>query len=503
MIDILNNLMHGFSIALQPYHLLLIAVGGILGTVVGMLPGLGPATGVAVLLPLTFAMGPTAALITMTGVYIGAMFGGSRSSILINTPGDGAALAATFDGYPMAMKGRAESALAISAIASLIGGTIAAVLMTLLAEPVAGFALKFGPAEYFLLMVAALSMTASMSKNNMLKGFLSMAIGLAIATIGIDAQSGLDRFTYGSLELQTGVDFLVVIIGIYAMGEVFKSFASLSDGTKKAQTKFKRIWISGDDWKRSKWPILRSAPLGFIIGALPGAGGTMASLMCYNNEKTLSKHSEEFGHGAIEGLAAPESANNAASIGAMIPMLTLGVPGSGTTAVMMGALLMLGIQPGPLLFAQYPDTAWGLIASMFVANFILAIVNIPLAGVLVRVLAIPPKVLYPVVLGLAFAGCYAISSSVMDFYILTILGVAGVVMKRANIPTAPMILAVIVGGTMEQSFRQAYRIANEDLSIFAGSSVAQWLIAITILSVVLPLLSPLLKKRKEAKEASA
>jgi putative tricarboxylic transport membrane protein len=502
MIDILNNLMHGFGIALQPYHLLLVAVGGILGTVVGMLPGLGPATGVAVLLPLTFAMGPTAALITMTGVYIGAMFGGSRSSILINTPGDGAALAATFDGYPMAMQGRAESALAISAIASLIGGTIAAVLMTLLAEPVAGFALKFGPAEYFLLMVAALSMTASMSKNNMLKGFLSMAIGLAIATIGIDAQSGLDRFTYGSLELQTGVDFLVVIIGIYAMGEVFKSFSSLSDGTKKAQTKFKRIWISGDDWKRSKWPILRSAPLGFIIGALPGAGGTMASLMCYNNEKTLSKHSEEFGNGAIEGLAAPESANNAASIGAMIPMLTLGVPGSGTTAVMMGALLMLGIQPGPLLFAQYPDTAWGLIASMFVANFILAIVNIPLAGLLVRVLAIPPKVLYPIVLGLAFAGCYAISSSVMDFYILTILGVAGVVMKRANIPTAPMILAVIVGGTMEQSFRQAYRIADQDLAIFAGSSVAQWLIAITILSVVLPLLSPLLKKRKAAKEVS-
>ncbi len=498
MTDVFANLINGFGIALQPYHLLLVTVGGVLGTIVGMLPGLGPATGVAVLLPLTFAMGPTAALITMTGVYIGAMFGGSRSSILINTPGDGAALAATFDGYPMAMQGRAESALAISAIASLIGGTIAAVLMTLLAEPVAGFALKFGPAEYFLLMVAALSMTASMSKNNMLKGFLSMVVGLAIATIGIDAQSGLDRFTYGSLELQTGVDFLVVIIGIYAMGEVFKSFRSLSDGTKKAQTKFKRIWISGDDWKRSKWPILRSAPVGFIIGSLPGAGGTMASLMCYNNEKQLSKNSEEFGHGAIEGLAAPESANNAASIGAMIPMLTLGVPGSGTTAVMMGALLMLGIQPGPLLFTQYPDTAWGLIASMFVANFILAIVNIPLAGVLVRVLAIPPKVLYPIVLGLAFVGCYAISSSVMDFYILTILGVAGVVMKRADIPTAPMILAVIVGGTMEQSFRQAYRIANQDVSIFVGSSVSQGLILITILSVVLPILGMMRKRKKEA-----
>ena len=495
--DILTNLMNGFSVALQPYYLFLILVGGILGTVIGMLPGLGPATGVAILLPMTFSMGPTASLITMMGVYIGAMFGGSRSSILINTPGDGAALAATFDGYPMAMKGRAESALAISAIASLIGGTIAAVLMTLLAEPVAGLAIKFGPSEYFLLMVAALSMTVSMSKGNMLKGFLSMCIGLAISTVGIDGQSGLQRFTFDILELQTGIDFLVVIIGIYALGEVFKSFRTLSEGGKKAQTKFKRIWISKDDWKRSKWPILRSAPVGFIIGALPGAGGTMASLMCYNNEKQLSKNKDEFGHGAIEGLAAPESANNAASIGAMIPMLSLGVPGSGTTAVMMGALLMLGIQPGPLLFAQHPDTAWGLIASMFVANVVLAIVNIPLAGVLVRLLAIPPKVLYPIVLSLAFVGCYAISASVVDFYILIILGVAGVIMGRLDIPTSPMILAAIVGGQMEQSFRQGYRISNQDLTIFMNSGIAQALLAVTLLSVLLPIIGAIRGKMTE------
>ncbi|MEG3753589.1 tripartite tricarboxylate transporter permease [Psychromonas arctica] len=492
--DILNSLMDGFSVALQPYYLFLILVGGILGTVIGMLPGLGPATGVAILLPMTFSMGPTASLITMMGVYIGAMFGGSRSSILINTPGDGAALAATFDGYPMAMKGRAESALAISAIASLIGGTIAAVLMTLMAEPVAGLAIKFGPAEYCLLMVAALSMTVSMSKGNMLKGFLSMCIGLAISTVGIDGQSGLQRFTFGVLELQTGIDFLVVIIGIYALGEVFKSFSTLGEGGKKAQTKFKKIWISKDDWKRSKWPILRSAPVGFIIGALPGAGGTMASLMCYNNEKQLSKNKEEFGHGAIEGLAAPESANNAASIGAMIPMLSLGVPGSGTTAVMMGALLMLGIQPGPLLFAQHPDTAWGLIASMFVANVILAIVNLPLAGVLVRLLAIPPKILYPIVLSLAFVGCFAISASVVDFYILIILGVAGVLMARVDIPTSPMILAAIVGGQMEQSFRQGYRISNQDLGAFMDSGIAQGLLAVTVLSVLLPLIKTIRSK---------
>ncbi len=301
--DVLSNLLHGFSIALQPYHLLLVTVGGILGTIVGMLPGLGPATGgVAVLLPITFTMGgPTAALITMTGIYYGAMFGGSRSSILINTPGDGAALAATFDGYPMAMKGgKAESALAISAIASFIGGLIAAVFMVVLATPVSRFALKFGPAEYFLLMVAALSMTASMSKGKMLKGFISMVFGLMIATVGIDAMSGSKRFTFGVLELQTGIDFLIVIIGIYALGEVFKSFSALLKGQKKAQTDFGRIWVSKKEWDRSKWPILRSAPLGFIIGgALPGAGGTMASLMAYNNEKQMSKNPDEFGEGGL------------------------------------------------------------------------------------------------------------------------------------------------------------------------------------------------------------
>jgi len=495
--DILANLLHGFSIALQPYHLLLVTVGGILGTIVGMLPGLGPATGVAVLLPITFTMGPTAALITMTGIYYGAMFGGSRSSILINTPGDGAALAATFDGYPMAMKGKAESALAISAIASFIGGLIAAIFMVVLATPVSKFALIFGPAEYFLLMVAALSMTASMSKGKMLKGFMSMVFGLMIATVGIDSMSGIKRFTFGVLELQTGIDFLIVIIGIYALGEVFKSFKALLSGQKKAQTEFGRIWVTKDEWKRSKWPILRSAPLGFIIGALPGAGGTMASLMAYNNEKQMSKYPEEFGEGAIEGLAAPESANNAASVGALIPMLTLGIPGSGTTAVMMGALLMLGIQPGPLLFTQHPDIAWGLIASMFIGNLILAVVNIPLAGILVRVLAIPAKILYPIVLGLSFVGAYAISNSPVEFYLLVLFGLLGYIMKNVDIPTAPMILACIVGGTMEQSFRQAIRLSDGSLGIFVGSGLAISLIALTVGSVVFPSVKARFTKKPE------
>ncbi|SNT14177.1 putative tricarboxylic transport membrane protein [Anaerovirgula multivorans] len=491
-------LIQGFMIALTPANLMWVTLGGVLGTVIGMLPGLGPATGVAVLLPLTFTMGPTAALITMCGVYYGAMFGGSRSSILINTPGDGAAIAATFDGYPMTLNGRAETALAISGIASFIGGLLATVAIVFVAVPVARFGLKFGSAEYFVLMVFALSATASMSKGNMIKGFISLIIGLMVATVGIDAQSGVHRFTFGIMELQGGIDFLVVIIAMYALGEVFGTFQIIKEGKRKMQTKFGKIWITKEDWKRCIWPILRSAPIGFFVGTLPGAGGTMASLMAYNNEKQLSKNPEDFGKGEIVGLAAPESANNASSVGALIPMLTLGIPGSGTTAVMMGALLMLGLQPGPMLFQQHPDVAWGLIASMFIGNFILALINIPMAGLLVRLLAIPPRILYPVVMALAFVGTYSITHTAVSFYILVIFGLVGYFMHKAKVPTAPLILAVIVGDKMEQSFRQALTISNGSVEIFYRSNVSKTLILLTILSILYPIIQDKLKKRKAA-----
>ncbi|WP_372713356.1 tripartite tricarboxylate transporter permease, partial [Ilyobacter sp.] len=306
------------------------------------------------------------------------------------------------------------------------------------------------------------------------------------------------RFTFGVMELQQGIDFLILIIGIYALGEVFKSFKSINEGQKKMQTKFGKIWFTKEDWKRCLWPILRSTPLGFFVGALPGAGGTMASLMAYNNEKQLSKNPDDYGKGEIVGLAAPEAANNAASVGALIPMMTLGIPGSGTTAVMMGALLMLGLQPGPMLFTQHPDIAWGLIASMFIGNIVLAIVNIPLAGVLVRVLAIPPKILYPIVLGLAFIGTYAVGNSAMDFYLLVIFGVMGLFMAKANVPTAPMILGVIVGGTMEQSFRQALTLSNGKSEIFFRSPISITLIVLTVLSVVFPLIKQMFRKKQLA-----
>lgn len=496
MSDVFQNLLMGFSVALQPINLLWVTIGGALGTIIGMLPGLGPATGVAVLLPLTYAMGPEGALITMCGVYYGAMFGGSRSSILINTPGDGAAIAASFDGYPMAQNGKAESALAMSAIASFIGGLISVAFFIFLAVPVSRFALKFGPAQYFMLMLAALSMTASMNKGNAAKGFTSMFFGLMISSIGLDAQSGVPRFTFGSPHLMSGIDFLIVIIAFYALGEVFKSFKDIDEGKKKMQKKFGKIWITKEEWNKCWMPILRCTPLGFIIGALPGAGGTMASLMAYNNEKQISKNPDDFGKGEIVGLAAPEAANNAASVGALIPMLTLGVPGSGTTAVMMGALLMLGLQPGPLLFTNHPHLAWGLIASMVIGNIIIAVMNIPMAGLLVRVLSVPPKILYPLILALAFIGAYAISNSVFDFYLMVIFAIFGYVFSKANIPTAPMILAVIVGNTMEVSFRQALLLSNGSYAVFVNNTINIVLLVVIVACILLPFLREIKKTSK-------
>jgi putative tricarboxylic transport membrane protein len=373
--------------------------------------------------------------------------------------------------------------------------------MVFIAVPMARFSLKFGPAEYTLLMLFALVATAAMSKEKMLLGFVGMIFGLMIATIGLDGLTGVNRFTFGVLELMGGVDFLIIIIGIYALGEVFKSFKTVHDPSYKMQTKFGKIRFTREDWKRS-WPaILRATPLGFFIGALPGAGGTMAALMAYNNEKSLSRHPEEFGKGAVEGLAAPEAANNASSVGALIPMMTLGIPGSGTTAVMLGALLMLGLQPGPLLFTKQPEVAWGMIASMFIGNFILLFINMPMASVLVRVLSVPAKVLYPLILGLAFIGTYAITNSVVDFFILILFGLIGIFLDKTKIPTSPLILGGIVGSTMETSFRQALMLSDGSPKIFYGSPITIVLIALTLFSVAWPLAGNAIKKARAARAA--
>ncbi|WP_205173494.1 tripartite tricarboxylate transporter permease [Bacillus pakistanensis] len=491
----MSNFMQGLMTALEPINIMWVIVGGFLGTIVGMLPGLGPATAVAVLIPITFGMDPVSAIILMAAIYYGAMYGGSRSSILLNTPGDGSAIAATFDGYPMARKGQTGQAMAISAVASFIGGIMAVVGFILLAEPLANFALKFGPAEYFLLMLLTLSAIVSLSVGKMTKGFIAMCLGLMLSTVGIDTQTGVYRFTFGSAHLSEGIDFLIVIIGVYAIGEVLYNYLSI-DKEKREKKKVGKIWFTKDQWKRSKWPILRSGPLGFIVGVLPGAGGSIASMISYSTEKQISKKPEEFGEGAVEGLAAPESANNAASVGAMIPLLTMGIPGSGTTAVMLGALVMLGLKPGPLLFENDPNSVWTLINSMFIGNIALVIINILLVGLLVKILDTPAKVLYPVIVLLAFIGTYTLSYSAIDFFLLLVFGIFGLFMKVLDFPIAPLVLALIVGGDMEQNFRKAVLSSDGSLSIFFASPISISLTVLTIISLFYPLLIKALKKRK-------
>ncbi|MDF2037854.1 tripartite tricarboxylate transporter permease [Bacillus sp. CMF12] len=498
----MDAFLQGFQIVLQPMNIFWVVIGGFLGTIVGMLPGLGPATAVAVLIPITFGMDPTSAIILMAAIYYGAMYGGSRSSILLNTPGDGSAIAATFDGYPMAQKGQAGEAMAISAVASFIGGVLAVFGFIFLAKPLANFALKFGPSEYFLLMLLTLSAIVSLSIGKMVKGFIAMALGLLISTIGIDPQTGVHRFTMDIPHLSEGIEFLIVIIGVYAVGEVFYNFLTI-DKVKKEKKKVGRIWFTKEQWKRSKWPILRSAPLGFIVGVLPGAGGSIASMMSYSSEKQLSKKPEEFGEGAVEGLAAPESSNNAASVGAMIPLLTMGIPGSGTTAVMLGALIMLGVRPGPLLFENDPGMVWALINSMFIGNIALVIINILLVGLLVKILDTPAKVLYPLIIMLAFIGTYTLSYSTVDYFLLLLFGVIGLFMKIMDFPIAPLVLAIIVGGDMEQNFRMALTSSNGSLSIFFSSGISITLIVLTVLSLFYPIVINKFKKksRNDDKEA--
>ncbi|WP_278548677.1 tripartite tricarboxylate transporter permease [Cloacibacillus evryensis] len=500
--ETIQLLLSGFSHAMTPINLIWLVAGSALGTVLGMLPGLGPTTGIALLMPLTFTMAPDTALVTMCAIYYGAMFGGSRSSILLNVPGDGAAVASCFDGYPMSTSGQAEAALAISAIASFIGGLIATIAFVAVAVPVARFALKFGPPEYFMLMCFALAATAAISKEAMLKGLLSMCLGLMIATVGIDPQSGAIRFTFGVTALQTGIDFVVVIIGVYGLGEVFHNMDHIrSDVAVKVQSKFGRIWVTMAQFKRCWWPMIRQTPVGFFVGVLPGAGATIAALMAYNNEKQLSKNPENFGKGEIVGLAAPEAANNACSVGALIPMMTLGVPGSGTTAVMLGALMILGLQPGPLLFQQHADIAWTVIASMFLGNVACAFINIPLASLLVRVLAVPTKILYPLIVAMALIGVYTINFSVVDFVLLVIFGLVGYFMKKYKVPTSPLILAVVVGVSMEQSYRQSMMLSDGNFAILFRSPICWVLFFLTIFSIVWPFFSDWKKKRKSAAQA--
>lgn len=496
MHTILMNLAVGFQTAFTFTNIVWVFIGGVLGTVIGMLPGLGPATGVAILIPITFGMNPATALITMAAVYYGAMFGGSRASIMINTPGDASAIVSCFDGYPMTKAGKAGTALAISAIASFIGGLIGMIFLIFLSQPVASAALKFGPAEMFSLMLFALVATITLSEGNLLKGLFSIALGLMLSTIGIDALSGTMRFTYGLSSLQDGIDFLVIIIGVYAVTEVYKNLKSIDTVYKFDSKHIGKVWVTKDEFKQSFWPMLRSSPLGFVIGVLPGMGGTIATFMSYAMEKNISKHPEKFGKGTIEGLAAPEAANNACSCGALVPLLTLGIPGSGTTAVMLGALMLLGVRPGPTLFTDHPEIAWGVIASMLIGNIILVIINLPLAIPLVQLLRVPQRIMLPLIMGLGLIGTYFLNYSSSDLILVIIAGVVGYIFSILEIPLPPLVLALILGGTTEQSFRNSMVLSDGSPAIFFQKPISAVFIVLAAVSLAYALIK---RKRQAAK----
>src|SRR5688500_12806989 len=432
-------------------------------------------------------MNPTSALIMMAGIYYGTKYGGSTTSILIRTPGEAASVMASIDGYEMAKKGRAGAALAGSAIGSFIAGTIGVVALTLFALPLASMALKFGPAEYFTLMLFAMTAVASLTGTSPAKGMLSAILGLMIATIGIDLQSGQPRYTFGIPEFQDGVGFVVVVVGLFAVSEVFRGMEDVYRGTAADMIKIKgKLWRTREEWQRSIGPLWRGGIIGFVIGVLPGAGGTIASILSYTTEKRLSKHPEEFGHGAIEGVAGPEAANNSDTAGALVPLLTLGVPGGGATAVLLGAFIMYGIQPGPLLFQTRPDLVWGLIDSMYIGNIMLLILNLPLIGIFVRLLYIPTGILYPLIICISVIGAYAINGSMIDLYLILFFGVLGYLFDKVDIPVAPLVLSLVLGGIMEQSFRQAMPISGGNPKFFAGSTITVTLVVLSVISVATP-----------------
>ncbi len=483
--ETLTHILNGFVVATQPINLWYTFLGVFMGTIIGVLPGIGPSAGIALLIPITYGMNPTSALIMMAGIYYGAKYGGSTTAILIRTPGEAASVMTSIDGYEMAKKGRAGAALAVSAIGSFIAGTIGVIGLTLFAVPLTSMALKFGPAEYFTLMLFAMTAVSTLTGKSPAKGVIATVLGLMIATIGIDLQSGQARYTMGIPEFQDGVGFVVVVVGLFAMAEVLRGLEGIYRGTSAEAMKIKgKLWLTREEWRRSIGPIWRGGVIGFVVGVLP---------MSYTTEKRMSKHPEEFGHGAIEGVAGPEAANNSDTAGALVPLLTLGIPGGGATAVMLGAFIMYGVQPGPLLFQNRPDLVWGLINSMYIGNVMLVILNLPLIGLFVRLLYIPQGILYPMIVAISAIGAYAINGSVVDLWLILLFGVIGYIFDKVDIPVAPLVLSLVLGGMMEQSFRQAMTISGGDLKIFYGSAITVTLLVMSLISVLLPFIIPRLR----------
>jgi putative tricarboxylic transport membrane protein len=486
--EVVTSLLQGFAVALTPYNLLWCFVGVLLGTIVGVLPGLGPAATIAMLLPLTFQMDPTSAVIMLAGIYYGAKYGGSTTSILLNVPGESASVVTCLDGYQMARKGRAGAALGIAAIASFIAGTVGVIGLMLIAPPLARFALSFSSPEYFALMCLGLAMVVLLAGRSLVKALLAMLVGLWLAGIGTDLFTAGSRFTFGHSELLDGIDFVVVAIGIFALGEVLGNMESREGAQMLPVPRgLRNLLPTAGELKACRFAFLNGSLIGFVIGVLPGAGSTVASFISYGVEKAVSKHPEKFGTGVPEGVAAPEGANNSETGGAMVPLLTLGIPGSGTTAILLAAFILWGLRPGPLMIQDNPTLFWGLVASMYVGNVMLLVLNLPLIPLFAQILRLPAYVLFPLIFGISIVGVYSVSGSLFDVWMLGAFGLLGYAMRRLDYPAAPLILGLVLGDSMERALRQSLMMSQGHLSILVSRPISAVMLVLAVLILILPL----------------
>ena len=499
--DIFSDLVMGLSIAITPINMLYLLAGAMVGIIVGVIPGFGPSAGLAILLPLTFGMDPVGAIMMLAAIYYGSMYGGTITSILLNTPGESATVASTFDGYPLAKNGRAGPALVMQAVASFVGGTVGVILITILAPMLSQVSRSFGPPEYFLLAMMGMLTLIVMIGSNWKLGIISALIGFALGTVGVDLETGQSRYTFGSAELIGGIYFIPIAIGLFGLGELFYAFYSgmhrTGSGGLVQYDKESRFWPTAQDFISTRWTMVRGSILGFVVGVIPGAGATIASLMAYSTERSLSKTPENFGKGEMAGLVAPETANNAASSGAMIPLLTLGIPGSASTAVLLAAFLLWGLRPGPLFMSQNPELAWGLIASMYLGNMVLLAISVFAIPLFVQIIKVPYRILGPCIVVICALGTFTVHASFIEMWLMVAAGVIGFFMRLYGFSPAALVLALVLGPLAEEALRQTMTISRGSFGIFLDRPASVWIIMVTIaLLLILPLIGRIGAKAK-------
>jgi TctA family transporter len=494
--DIIASLGLGFSVALDPTNILYCFIGVLLGTLVGCLPGIGPTATIAMLLPITFSLAPAGALIMLAGIYYGAQYGGSTTAILINLPGESSSAVTAIDGYQMAKKGRAGPALATAALGSFFAGTVATLLLAFFAPPLARAALNFGAPEYFALIVLGLLVSIALAHGSILKALAMIVLGLLLGMVGQDIYTGQPRFTLGIRELYSGLNFVSVAVGVFGVAEILRNLENEKERDVMVKT-VTNLWLSREDFRRITGPVLRGTAIGSVLGILPGGGHILSSFAAYSAEKRLSKTPEEFGQGAIEGVAGPESANNAAAQTSFIPLLTLGIPAHPVMALMVGAFILQGITPGPNVINDQPALFWGIIASMWVGNVLLILLNLPLIGLWVKMLSIPYRALFPAIVLFACIGCYSINQNIYDVYAIGVFGVLGYVLIRLGCEPAPLLLGFVLGPLLEEHLRRAMIISRGDPTVFITRPISASLLALAVLAVLIALLPSIRRKRKE------